>query len=394
MTLDEYFEDWMKVIDRTELNNVMAKVGQEYRRKPLCPAQSDVFRAFELCPLNDLKVVMLGQDPYPQKGVATGVLFGNRKEVDEDNLSPSLNVVKEAAINFEVPHYCITFDQTLESWAKQGILMINSALTVEMNRIGSHVMLWRPFIAKLLKNLSEYNTAIVYVLFGRQAQTFKPYINDRFNHIIEIEHPAYFARSGTKMPHQLFIDISNKVKEIYLTNGKEVQIGDTLTKVSKVVDPFFGEGAVVQHIVVTKDILPKLLEAGIVTTTKPAKSAVVESEVPMELEYYIQKIAERLGWKIEKVYNYLNSVDTILPAAAFSMVLREVAIELDKKYEDHIEKSPEIYVISMLDGRITKANKAHIKNYRNFAAFRTIEDAKIACRITRDILKEMFKSGK
>ena len=215
MTLDEYFGDWMKVIDRTELNNVMAKVGQEYRRKPLCPAQSDVFRAFELCPFNDLKVVMLGQDPYPQKGVATGVLFGNRKEVDEDNLSPSLNVVKEAAINFEVPHYCITFDNSLESWSKQGILMINSALTVEMNRIGSHVMLWRPFIAKLLKNLSEYNTAIVYVLFGRQAQTFKPYINDRFNHIIEIEHPAYFARSGTKMPHQLFVDISNKVKEIY-----------------------------------------------------------------------------------------------------------------------------------------------------------------------------------
>ena len=219
MTLDEYFGDWMKVIDRTELNNVMAKVGREYRRKPLCPTQSDVFRAFELCPLKDLKIVMLSQDPYPDqymgKPRATGILFGNREEVDADNLSPSLNVVKEAVINFEVPHYCITFDQTLESWAKQGILMINSALTVEMNRIGSHVMLWRPFIAKLLKNLSEYDTAIIYVLFGRQAQTFKPYINSRFNHIIEIEHPAYFARSGTKIPHQLFIDVSNKVKEIY-----------------------------------------------------------------------------------------------------------------------------------------------------------------------------------
>ena len=215
MTLDEYFGDWMRVIDRTELNNVMIKVGQEYRRKPLCPAQSDVFRAFEFCPIKDLKVVMLGQSPYPQKGVATGILFGNRKEIDEDNLSPSLNVVKEAAINFEVPHYCITFDQTLESWAKQGILMLNSALTVEMNKAGSHVMVWRPFIAKLLKNLSEYNTAIVYVLFGRQAQTFKPYINNMFNHIIEIEHPAYFARNGIKMPHQLFIDISNRVKGIY-----------------------------------------------------------------------------------------------------------------------------------------------------------------------------------
>ena len=183
------------------------------------------------------------------------------------------------------------------------------------------------------------------------------------------------------------------MEKIYLTNGKEVQIGDVLTKVSKVKDLFFGKGTVVQNIVVTKDILPELLEAGIVTTTKPAKS-VVGTEVPMELEYYIQKIADKLGWKVEKAYNYLNSVDAILPAAAFSMVLREVAIELDKKYEDHIEKSPEIYVISMLDGRITKANKAHITNYRNFAAFRSVNDAKIACSITRDILKEMFKSGK
>lgn len=182
------------------------------------------------------------------------------------------------------------------------------------------------------------------------------------------------------------------MEKIYLTNGKEVQIGDTLTKVSKVKDPFFGKGTVVKHIVVTKDILPQLLEAGIVTTTKPEKP-VAKTEVPMELEYYIQKIADKLGWKIEKVYNYLNNVDAILPAAAFSIVLREVAVELDKKYKDHIEKSPEIYVVSLFDGRITKANKAHIKNYRNFAAFRTVEDAKIACSIVRDILKELFKNN-
>lgn len=182
------------------------------------------------------------------------------------------------------------------------------------------------------------------------------------------------------------------MKKIYLKNGKEVQLGDILTKVSKVNDSFFGKGTIVQHIVVTKDILPELLEAGIATTTKPAKS-VVETKVPMELEYYIQKIADKLGWKIEKVYNYLNSIDAILPAAAFSMILREIAIELDKKYEDHIENSPEIYVISMLDGRIAKANKAHIKNYRNFAAFRSVNDAKIACSIVRDILKEMFKNN-
>lgn len=215
MTSDEYFGDWMKVIDRAELNNVMAKVGQEYRRKSLCPAQPDVFKAFELCPFKDLKVVMLGCDPYPQKGVATGILFGNKANVQEKNLSPSLQIVKEAAINFEIPHYCVTFDPTLESWVKQGILMLNSALTVEMNKVGSHVMIWRSFIIALLKHLSEYETGIIYVLFGRQAQTFKPYINKQFNDILEIEHPAYYARLNKRMPSELFATISNLCKDKY-----------------------------------------------------------------------------------------------------------------------------------------------------------------------------------
>lgn len=215
MTLEEYFGRWMRVIDKRNLEEVLNKLGPEYKRKSICPAQNKVFKAFEVCPYDDLKVVMLGQDPYPQKGVATGILFGNNKEVAEENLSPSLQVIKEAAINFEIPHYCITFDQTLESWAKQGILMINSALTVEMNKVGSHVMLWRPFISKLLKNLSDNNTATVYVLFGRQAQTFKPYINGKINHIIEVEHPAYFARTNTKMPYEVFKNVSNLVKGIY-----------------------------------------------------------------------------------------------------------------------------------------------------------------------------------
>lgn len=187
------------------------------------------------------------------------------------------------------------------------------------------------------------------------------------------------------------------MEKIYLKNGKEVQLGDTICRAGEN-HTLFGKCKVIEYIHITKQTLPELIKAGIITVKQDMDKSVSpvqkDSKVPVDLEFYVQKIADRLGWKIDKVYNYLNSVDTILPAAAFSMVLREIAIELDKKYEDHIEKSPEIYVISMLDGRITKANKAHIKNYRNFAAFRSIEDAKIACRITRDILKELFKSGK
>ena len=186
------------------------------------------------------------------------------------------------------------------------------------------------------------------------------------------------------------------MEKFILKNGKEVRIGDRLIKRS-VVDTHFFRGIHLQEVIVNEKTLPELIKAGVLTqvdcthdTDCPCGHC-TNNEIPMDINFYIEKIAARLGWKPEKVYNYLNNVDSILPAAAFSMVLREIAVELDKKYEDHIENSPEIYVISMLDGRITKANKAHIKNYRNFSAFRTIEDARIACRIVKPILKEMFK---
>lgn len=187
------------------------------------------------------------------------------------------------------------------------------------------------------------------------------------------------------------------MKKFYLKNGKEVQVGDTITKVIKTKHPLLGEVTMVENVVVTEAALPKLIEKGIITTSLGSDfdvDKVKPTETHMDLYYYVEKLAKKLNWKVEKMYNYLNTIDSVYPAAAFSMILREVAIELDKKYEDHIEKSPEIYVISMLDGKITKANKAHIKNYRNFAAFRSIEDAKTACSIVREILKELFKSDK
>lgn len=203
MTIDEYFGDWMKVLDRAETMKMMGWL-RTVNPNTLCPALPNVFRAFKLCPYNKCNVVFVGQDPYPQKGVATGILFGNSKDTPEDKLSPSLQVIRESAINFEVPHNIITFDPTLESWAKQGILMINSAFTCEVNKIGSHVNEWRPFTSKLLKNLSNKEPGIIYILFGIQAQTLKPYINEKYSDIIEVEHPAYFARTKKIMPYSVF----------------------------------------------------------------------------------------------------------------------------------------------------------------------------------------------
>lgn len=210
MSIEEYFGDWMKCIDRNLLLNTMKQIN----RSTCTPVVKNWFKAFELCNYNDLRIVFLGYDPYPQRGVATGILFGNNKEVSKEDLSPSLQIIKEAAINFEIPHKSIIFDQSLESWARQGILMINAALTTEIGRTGVHTMIWRPFIKHLIIKLSEYNTGIIYVLFGEQARTFEPFIGKN-NIILKEKHPAYYARTNTRMPSKVFREIERLIKSKY-----------------------------------------------------------------------------------------------------------------------------------------------------------------------------------
>lgn len=213
MTIDEYFGDWMKVLDRNETMKVMGWL-RTVNKETLCPNIKDVFKAFKLCPYNKCRVIFVGQDPYPQRGVAQGVLFGNSSDTPENKLSPSLQIIKESVINFEISHNLITFDPSLESWAKQGILMINSALTTEVGKIGVHMMKWRPFMIAFLKQMSMTNPGIIYVLFGSQAQILEPYINKN-NYVLKIEHPAYFARINKKMPYHIWKDINKILYDLY-----------------------------------------------------------------------------------------------------------------------------------------------------------------------------------
>ena len=201
MTIDEYFGDWMKVLDRKETVKIMNWL-KTTDSSTLCPSIKNVFKAFKLCSYNECKVIFIGQDPFPQKGVAQGILFGNSSNTPEDKLSPSLKVVKESVINFDIPHNLITFDPTLESWAKQGILMLNSALTTEVGKVGIHTLKWRPFIGSFLKNMSEKNPGIIYVFFGSQAKSLNTYINNNNNYKLFIEHPAYYARLNKRISYK------------------------------------------------------------------------------------------------------------------------------------------------------------------------------------------------
>lgn len=208
MTIEEYFGDWWSVINHEELNNVISKLNILYKKKECTPSMDKVFKVFASCSRKNCKVIILGQDPYPQKGVATGLAFANSKDTLE--LSPSLKILKNTILNLEIPHNLCTFDQTLEDIAQQGVLFLNSALTVEVGNVGSHQLLWRPFIKDFLINLCQVETGLVFVLLGSQAVSFKPYIG-KYNTVIECGHPSYYARTNIPMP-DVFTEV-NKVLE-------------------------------------------------------------------------------------------------------------------------------------------------------------------------------------
>jgi uracil-DNA glycosylase len=222
MTKEEYFGDWSKVIDLQEVDRILNKLRMLSLNGnfTLCPQFKDIFKAFHLCSLHSLRLVIIGLDPYPNlrafpwdssQGlvpVATGLAFANSSDTPENCLSPSLSVLMESVIDFTIPHRRITFDPDLEKWEEQGVLLLNSALTCQAGRIGSHTLLWRPFMKSLLTNLSMHSSGIVYVLMGSQARTLEPYINKQFNHVIHIRHPSWYAREHQRMPSDIWRDIN------------------------------------------------------------------------------------------------------------------------------------------------------------------------------------------
>ena len=213
MSFKSYFKDWVNVIDKVELNKVVSSINECYKNKECTPEYKDIFKVFTITPYYNLSQVWLFQDPYPQKGVATGIAIGNHKNTTV--LSPSLEVIKESAINFEIPHNCINFDNSLEDWCKQGILLLNSALTTENNKTGSHMNIWYPFIKSLIKNLSNNNTCLIFVLWGSSAKMFEPYIDKRFHRVIKVNHPSWYARTNSILPPSLFYTLSSLNERFY-----------------------------------------------------------------------------------------------------------------------------------------------------------------------------------
>lgn len=188
--------DWYPLLDpivsSDKFKPIVAKI-KECKQKftKIYPETTKTFRAFKLCQLGDTRVVILGQDPY-HDGSATGLAFANTNK--GSRISPSLGWIVKA-LEYEYDTVCVDFDYDLESWAKQGVLLLNTALTVEKGKAGSHTELWKPFTIELIDKLSSSKDNIIFVLWGKKAQEYAKYIKGN-NKIITAPHPAADAYTG------------------------------------------------------------------------------------------------------------------------------------------------------------------------------------------------------
>ena len=186
--------------------------------KRFTPPLKQVFRAFEECPVNKLKVIMIGQDPYPHFGVADGLAFSCS---NTGKPQPSLKNIFEAIDSTVYDNERREYNPDLTRWANQGVLLLNSALTCQVDKVGSHYAVWKDFIAYVMDILNFIDSGLIFVLMGKQAQELEGLIGDH-HHVIKVSHPASAAYTKTVWDCGNMFNEINKI--INGQNGPEFKI--------------------------------------------------------------------------------------------------------------------------------------------------------------------------
>lgn len=187
-------KSWLNELDyifkKNFFINLIHKVKEEYKSYEIYPEGKNIFNAFELCPFNNVKVVILGQDPYHGKNQANGLSFSVNKNI---NIPPSLkNIFKELKNNYPDIKFK---DGDLSDWAKQGVLLLNSILTVRDKSPGSHSKLgWEKFTDSVINLISQKKDNIVFILWGAFAKSKREIIERQDSHLILMSpHPSPFS---------------------------------------------------------------------------------------------------------------------------------------------------------------------------------------------------------
>lgn len=200
-------------VQSSDFDKILAtlyKLREEGKR--FTPPLKQVFRAFEECPHDKLKVIIIGQDPYPYLGVADGLAFscGNTPK-----LQPSLRIIFDAIDNTKEHNLDLT------RWANQGVLLLNVALTCQVDKPGTHYKVWQEFIVYLMDILNYTDTGLIFILMGKEAQELESMIGEH-HHILKTSHPASAVYKKTTWDCNDVFNVCNNI--INGQNGPEFKI--------------------------------------------------------------------------------------------------------------------------------------------------------------------------
>lgn len=183
-------QNWEQLIEQEEakgtFDTLRPYLDQAYKERIIYPAKENIFRALEMTPLDKVRVVILGQDPYHGPNQAQGFSFSVPAN---EKIPPSLrNIYQEIFNEYQTP---VQRSGDLSDWASQGVLLLNSILTVEQGKPMSHSNLgWQNFTDDILRVLNVQNQPIVFMLWGAQARKAKRFLNNPNHLILESVHPS------------------------------------------------------------------------------------------------------------------------------------------------------------------------------------------------------------
>lgn len=173
---EKYIKEWSKYDELVDfmstkyMYSVLKYLSQEYKNYNIYPERKNIFKPFELCKPDKIKVVILGNEPY-FTGKANGLAFGNKDSLL--SMSPELETIHRAVELDIYEGFYLNFDYTLEKWAKQGVLMLNTALTVKHNTPNSHKKVWDKFTKFLIKFIAMNFPGTIFLLWGEEAQKYE-----------------------------------------------------------------------------------------------------------------------------------------------------------------------------------------------------------------------------
>ncbi|MDB5286604.1 MAG: uracil-DNA glycosylase [Mucilaginibacter sp.] len=210
---------WKKVLEEefnkpymTELKNFLKQ--EKEAGYVIYPKNADIFNAFNKTPFDEVKVVILGQDPYPGEHQAHGLSFSVQKGVAIPR--SLINIYKE--LKTDIPGFTIPAHGNLEKWAKQGVLLLNATLTLRAGQSASHQKKgWEKFTDAAIKKLSDEKTGIVFILWGAYAQSKIALIDTNKHHILKSVHPSPLSVERGFWGSKPF----SKTNEILIKEGKE-----------------------------------------------------------------------------------------------------------------------------------------------------------------------------